>query len=244
MKIRFFGDSWYWGWCSHSLKSQMLTNLGKKGFPFFEYYLKELNIDYITHCVPGNSFSLTTDSILNINNDSDVKYNIVFFSSHIRRNRREWINEFDFFNYENFINQFNQKTILLLEKIQSWAEENNQQVFLIGGQCTLYKDTFSQLKNNKNLHLISECIITDLLPIQKPYAYGIFKLATDMTDHIDENWDSKIIDHLYEDISKFEKDKNITQVVTWPDSGHLNGTGILLLLDLILEKIEKLEEQL
>lgn len=241
MKIRFFGDSWFWNWGAQTLKSSQMKKFvdSSGGFPIVEIYLKFLGIDCERHNRQGNTFLDTTQSILEQTDHNDVKYNIVFFSSHIRRNTEQWIDYFDFSDYNKFIDQFNTRTLYLLDEIQNWAEKNNQQVILVGGQSTLYKTVFDKLENNKNLHLLHECIISYFFNIIDG-PYGIFKLATDITDFIKDDWHPGIINHLYEDIERFRLDDK-TLYVSWPDKGHLNSTGSFYLLDSIFNKIESLE---
>lgn len=243
MKIRFFGDSWYWTWYpTHLIKSQLLKNCLKNntGYPAIEVYLNNVGIDCITHNRPGRPFYDTVDSIIKTTDHTDVKYNVVFFSSHFRNRRHE--KKFNLSNYKEFIDSFNTQTISMLSEIQEWAEENNQEVFLIGGHSTLYRNIFDQVKNRKNLHLLSECIISQLSLKEKPY--GIFKLADDISNQVNESWDPELINHLYNDLKEWDNNLQHLYKVTWPDHAHLNNTGALLLTDLILCKIEELERKI
>lgn len=243
MKIRFFGDSWYWGWMFEIPKSKTLKKIEETppgAIPFFKVYLESVGIECVSHNCPGSSFFDTTDSIIKTTDHKDIKYNVVFFSSLMRRHHEQWKDQFDFSNYDIFISQYNSKVLDLLKKIQKWAEIHDQQVLLIGGQSTLYKYLFDRLEDNKNLHLIVQCAISKILKNADP-VFGAFKLSTDMAEHIKMTWNTKIIEHIYRDIKNFQQDTSI-KFVTWPDAGHLNAAGIFLLTDIILKKIEELEE--
>lgn len=240
MKIRFFGDSWYWAWYPPNLiKSQALKKCLKndKGYPAMESYFNRAGINCVTHNRPGCSFEDTVNSIIRTTECSDIKYNVVFFSSHFRN--REHEKEFNTSNYKEFINSFNDQTVSILNEIQEWAEENKQEVFLIGGHSTLHKNVFDQVKNKKNLHLLSECIMSQFLSKEKPY--GIFKLADDISSQVNENWDPELINHIYYNTKEWNDQRDQMHRITWPDHAHLNNTGALLLTDLILCKIEELE---
>lgn len=240
MKIRFFGDSWYWSWYpTHLIQSQLLKNRLKNrgGYPAMEVYLNNLGIDCVTHNRPGSDFENTVKSIVKTTDHTDIKYNVVFFSSHIRN--YDYENVFNMNNYKEFIEKFNNLTVSMLSTIQKWAEENNQEVFLVGGHSTLHKEIFDRVENKKNLHLLSECIVSQFVSKERPY--GIFKKA-DFTKEANKNWDPDLINHLYNDIKEWEDQRQGIYNVTWPDDAHLNNTGALLLTDLILCKIEELEE--
>lgn len=232
--IRFFGDSWYWCWFPNSIKSKKLLELKylREGYPILKMYLDALNIKSITHNSPGNSFEKTTESILATTEHDNIKYNVVFYSSIVRRTN--FLQE-ESKNYKQFIRNLDKKVEICLDKIQEWAEHNEQQVILIGGQSTIESGL---VKNKKNIHLISSCIISSVL--RKNINFGRFKLATDITDFLNEETDPRLVNQIYFDIKNFEEDTG-RNLLTWPDSGHLNPTGMIFLLDRILYKIEDLE---
>lgn len=243
-KIRFFGDSWYWCWYTkNQLKSNAVQskfyNPDVFAFPAFDCFLNFLNYSCINHCAAGKDFYQTVDTITNITEHDDIIYNVVFFSSLVRRvNLKENLDKVT--NYKNFIDNFNDGTIKLLQKIQDWAEKNNQQILLVGGQCTLYRSVFDKVPHKTNLHLLSECIISTLIEKDKPF--GIFKLSNDISDNVDKFWDKRLVNQIYEEQQEFNTDAN-NKVFTFPDFGHLNLVGALFLADLILHKIEELQEK-
>lgn len=238
MKLRFFGDSWYWSWYYGVFKSKSLNKklLNNAGFPALEAYFKYLGYESICYNSPGNSFVDTVNEVLATTEHTDIKYNIVFFSSHMRG--FTYLNP-DVTNYETFIRQYNTITIKNLSNLNMWAKENNQEVLLLGGQGTLHKKVFDCVLDNKKIHLVSECIMSDLLSRNKPF--GIFKLATDITNLVDNTWHYDLVQHMHKDITEWENNKDKV-LFTHPDSGHLNGNGSLLLSDMIMKKIEELEE--
>lgn len=247
MKIRFFGDSWYWAWLGGGPRSKTLKNLvnysESKGIPFYKIYLESAGINCVNYATPGYTFLETTKTILSTTDHTDIKYNVVFFSNLIRRQPQEhqWKDEIDVSNYETFINQYQLKVVSLLEEIQGWAEQNNQQVILVGGQSTLLKQWVDQVKVKNNLHLLAQCAISKILKIQDP-SFGIFKLSTDISESLSITWATELLEHIYKDIKKYSYNDMVSNV-TWPDKGHLNASGIFILLDYILEKIEDLEEK-
>ena len=238
MNIRFFGDSWYWSWYWNELKSTAVKNklINNAGFPALEAYFNYLGVNCISYNQPGSSFSNTVRTVLDSHDHSDVEYNIVFFSSHLRRTT---INDMPLTSKNKFIKEFDLITIKELTKLQSWAKENNQQVLLLGGQSTIHKHVFDMLPDSTNLHLVSECIMTQLL--SKTNLFGILKLATDITDRVDDTWDRDLVIFLYDSIKEWESDDSKNKF-TLPDSGHLNAHGALLLVDMIMEKIEQLNK--
>jgi hypothetical protein len=238
MNLRFFGDSWYWSWYWQEFKSNAVKNklVSSAGFPALEAYFNYLGVNCISYSQPGNSFSKTVSTVLNSNDHSDIQYNIVFFSSHLRRGA---INDIDISSRDKFIEEFNLKTISELNKLQVWAKENKQQILLLGGQSTIHKHVFDKLPDSTNLHLVSECIISHLLDKGDPF--GILKLATDITDLVDDTWDRDLVIFLYDNIKEWEFNVHKNKF-TLPDLGHLNGSGALLLADIIMEKIEQLSK--
>lgn len=238
MNLRFFGDSWYWSWYWQEFKSSTVKNklVNSAGFPALEAYFNYLGVNCITYNQPGNSFANTVGSVLNSSDHQDIKYNIVFFSSHLRRTTA---NSITLTSKDKFIKEFDLITIAELTKLQIWAKENNQQILLLGGQSTIHKHVFDKLPDSTNLHLVSECILSHFLGKNDPF--GILKLATDVTDLVDDTWDRDMVIFLYDSIKEWESDESKNKF-TLPDLGHLNGSGALLLADMIMEKIEQLNK--
>jgi len=239
MKLRFFGDSWYWSWFypeneSGHLKSKLLSNTcyNGQGFPILEVYLKYMGIDAINHCYPGFTFTDTVNSVVS-KKAEDVKYNVVFFSSHYRRKDTS----LDITSYYNFLQEWENKTLDGLKLLDSWAKKCNQIILLVGAHSTLYKETIEKVKSN-NLHIVSECILADILSRKRPF--GTLKFANDIVDYIDESFDKDLINHLYNNLTEIDKATD-KQIFTHPDHCHLNPTGALFLIDRILHKIEQIQ---
>jgi len=246
MKLRFYGDSWYWSWFYlNKWKSQAVKNsiVKTSAFPALELFFKNYGVDCINECEPGWSFHQIVNKIENSKINRSVKYNIVFFSNLIRGD--DPTHSFDVGSYENFITKWKADTIDLLQRLQKWADQNDQQVILLGGQSTISKEIFNSINPKSNFQLLSECVSRDILThyygekIVKPF--GIFKLAHDFSYLVNETWHPNLVKHTYEDRKHWE-DTIIEKNFFNPDTAHLNTTGQLFLVDLILAKIEELEK--
>jgi hypothetical protein len=248
MKVKFFGDSWYWAWFypNSSWKSSLIRNKMKLpapsgSFPAIESYFNYLGVECCHENCPGDSFYQVVDKVIQSQIDNSVDYNIVFFSNLIRR----LPNDFDYTNYEKLMLKWETDLLCLLEKLKSWAESNQQQIILLGGQSTLPERIFNKISPTSNLHLLTECISTTILKdyLKKDVSenFGIFKLSNDFSNLITDKWDHKLINHIYEDQKSWE-DNIVYKNYFFPDNFHLNTTGQLFLVDLILSKIEKLEK--
>lgn len=258
MKIRFFGDSWYWCWFhEEAFVSKTLRGMlyNKVGLPILETYMNKLGIDCVEKCAPGNDFYQITEVITSSTDNEDIDYNIVFFSSLLRgkdpkeQNRLEHLNIHD---YDYFMKKWDSDVIMLLENIQKWAEQYNQTVLLIGGQSTLEKRIFDKLSHKPNLHLLTECVTSSLVKRYQKLSnnynklkinqnFGIFKLAKDISYKADETWDPRLINHMYEDQQLWIDHVVTNGYLCKPDDYHLNSIGVLHLTDLILYKIEQLK---
>ena len=238
MNVRFFGDSWYWSWYWKEIKSDAVKNklIHDAGFPALESYLNYLGVNCISYNVPGKSFSTTVETVLSVSKDDSVKYNIVFFSSHLRPCCSDNICTTSFTQFKK---DFDSLTKNHLVKLQTWAKENNQEILLFGGQSTIYKHIVDSLTDNSNLHVVCECVISHLIGKKEPF--GILKLGTDVIGAIDDTWDHDLVIELYDSIREWESDTQKDKF-TLPDQGHLNGSGALLLADIIMEKIEQLNK--
>jgi len=249
MKIRFFGDSWYWAWYhnkdkmkSKQFKEYLTERFFRRGYQFRGVPALEMALHYFgyeceNYCLSGSDFYKVTDDILTIPISDNAKYNVVLFSSLVR-DPKVFITIYDFKNYDNFINKFNNDTIYLLKRIQNWAVKNNQYVIFVGGQSTLYKSIFNQAVNTKNMILLSECITSTLMG--KPEPYKIFKLSSDFSHLVNETWNKQIVDAIYEDYNIFKNDV-IGHPCHTPDTAHLNERGLILLADMIMNEIDRLE---
>lgn len=247
MKLRFFGDSWYWAWFNKDLlKSKLVRNkifLGA-GLPVLETYFNHLNIECVHKNNPGLSFYETTGSVLATEpiENEDIDYNIICFSNLVRN--KEKLAEFDVTNYNNFMDKWEKDSVELLEKLQIWAEQYNQTILLVGCQSTLPKKVFDKIKYKNNLHLLSECVVSQII---NEYCranfdgpFGIFKLAADISQYADTTWDPRLVDHIYEDMNLWDRVIKGGGFL-YNDHYHLNPTEHVFLMDLILNKIEQLE---
>lgn len=238
MRLRFFGDSWFWCWFNPGqLKSNMLTKDSPKNLPVIEWYLKGLGVDCITHNHPGYSFKDTIKTILS-STPEDIKYNIVFVSFPCRNAD---IFNLDVTNYSNFLERHDKIIVDGLIQMQEYATEHDQYFLLIGGHTTLHKELFESVPNLDRLYLVSQCIMSDLMGVNPPF--GIFKLA-DFTRYITGKFDRDLVNDVYTQLESLDKHPD-KQVLWWPDnSRHLNPSAILLLTDKIFCKIEEIEKEL
>lgn len=233
MKVRFFGDSWYWCWFpTDSIKSNALNRYNTQ-FPVLNWVLNAVGIDTTTQNIPGQCFRITTKTIVESTNDNDdITYNVVFVSAPYRNAD---IKLCDVTDYDKFMYDWNSTITKCLNEIQEWAHKNNQQVMFVGGHMELPRELFDTIEDSSNLHLLSECIISELLGLQN---IGKFRFC-DFGRYIDTTYDKKIIDEIYEDTKQLTNGGPST--IFWPDNCHLNPTAMLLLADKILYKIEQLE---
>ncbi len=255
MNIRFFGDSWFWTWYyKNSFKSKTIKKwAATTGFdhhdalPTLSVILNELGHNVISYNKPGDNFYDTVDKVCSLVFHKDIKYNVVFFSNLFRY--KEQLRSFNVHNYDKFMKKWNEDIIILLERLQKWAELYNQEIILVGGQCTLSNEIFNQLVNKKGIHLLSECLTNQILQEYYPNndackildgrKFGIFKLP-EFYPWITDKWDQRLVDHIYED-SKLWNEIIVAYNVYCPDSQHPTVTGQIFFLDLLLQKIEILE---
>lgn len=260
MKLRFFGDSWYWSWFydDRSFKSKKVRSVisHTSGFPAIEAYANRLGIQCIHHNRPGSDFYQVVSTIKSTNDHVGIDYNVVLFSSLFRGKGSviENGNVFEYFcvkDYDQFVKKWEYDVLMLLKEIQNWALEHNQIVLLVGAQSTLSKDLFYKLPNTGNMHLVTECITSQIVKDQSVIHslyktlhenenFGIFKLSRDISSLADKSWDRRLINHIYEDQKRWSEVIVENSYLCKPDDYHLNTTGALYLLDLLLYKIEKL----
>lgn len=241
MKLRFFGDSWCWSWAfdvpgplANAIISKRSHDYGAS-LPLLSWFLTGLGIDCEIVGKPGSAMRNIHDFVINTTNNDGVNYNIVFVSSPYRSVN---INELPLHNYDSFMKQWNDELVDTLQGISRWAEEHNQVVFIVGGQTTITKEVFDMVGAGKNMHLLSECLVSEFTQKGKPF--GIFKLA-DFTKDIDTRFDRELVDHIYHDVKEFTSNE-WRDLVTWPDNAHLNPTGTFMLINIVLRKIEELEK--
>jgi hypothetical protein len=241
MKLRFFGDSWCWSWLpKESIKSNALLTYSfgisdSVPLAILEWSLKNSGIETLTFNNPGACFKHTTETILDVhqvNNINDASYNIVFVSAPYRD-----IHDIPPYltDYDKFIDAWDSTIVDCLVKIQQWAVDNDQQVLLLGGHHVIEKRLLDSLDNKENMHLFSECIVSELSGQDKK---GRFRFG-DFYQVLDTKTDKRLIDEVWNDVSKI--DNQVKDTLFWPDRCHLNPTAMVLLADKILYKIEKLE---
>lgn len=247
MKLQFFGDSWYWFWSHRDVfKSKLVKKHIFQGsaFPALEAYFQYLGIECTHNNVPGESFYQVVDNVVKSVVDTNIEYNIVFFSNLIRGDFPN--HKFNIHNYDDFFKKWNIDIVILLKKLQTWADQNNQKILIIGGQSTLSREIFNSIEPKSNILLLSECISTDILknylnqPLKKNF--GIFKLSTDFSYLVNEKWDRRLINQMYEEQEEWSN-LVITNNLFGPDNVHLNSNAHLYLVDFLLAKIEKLENK-
>jgi hypothetical protein len=234
MKIRFFGDSWYWSWFENDvIKSNALSKYERR-LPILEWVLEKSGVTTMVYNEPGGCFRLTTNTIIESTNDNEgTIYNVVFVSAPYRGDD---IKNHDTTNYDNFIQDWDSTIVTCLTQIQKWAIKNNQQVLLIGGHTNIPEKLLSSLEDRRNLHLLSECIVSELTGLKN---IGKFRFC-DFTHCIDDTYDKRLVDDIYEDSAQVQPIGNCNTIL-WPDKCHLNPTAMVLLADKILYKIEQLE---
>lgn len=265
MHFNFFGDSWYWDWSpgGNFVNHPSLKNIHR--FDFFGKILPELGHTLSNFCEPGNTpydifegHSAGPSFPTKINKKEagftdTVKpgISIIFYSSLIRQNSIN--NKYNLLNYVKDYNEFKIKKketeINFLKSLQTYSLLYKQKVYIIGGHAPFLTDVPKKFYNVK---VLSKDILSTLYLNHHPYDInnhkigGFFRLATDITDAIDETWDKDLVIKIYDDIKKHETltlgnypDGGIYRSYVWPDMGHLNQNGLLLTLDLILKEIEK-----
>jgi hypothetical protein len=211
--------------------------------PTIEWTLSNLGIESVMQAKAGNTIQLTTKSMLQTTDHENITYNIVMVSSPYRPIN---IDEFDVRNYDNFMNKWNATIVDCLTQMQKWGQENNQHILLVGGQCPLPLGLVETLENKSNLHVLSECIISELVDMNGVTApispkFGPFRFC-DFTQYISNKYDKRLVDHIYEDLNRLEiRYKHVGHCLFWPDGSHLNYSAMIALLDKIFYKIEKLE---
>lgn len=244
MKLRFFGDSWYYTWYhgpdmfpikSTKLKKKMVSH----GFPIYELYANGLGIECINKTKPKKNFYQTTKDIITSVDNEGITYNIVFFSSLIR-NVKETVEvyNYDITNKKNFLDKYRNDTIKSLEQIQEFAKTHNQQFIFIGGQSTLHRSVFDLVKEKDNLHLLVEDALSYLQ--QRSHPWGIFKLSDDFSYEITDDWDKDLVIQIADEQEKFLK-LATKKWASEPDPKHINAAGAFVMFDMILYTIEKLE---
>lgn len=255
MKLRFFGDSWYWSWFFNvSWKSKEINSLifNKFGFPSLEIYLNHLGIECEHFNFPGKSFYTTTMDVISlVKANPTVDYNIIFFSNLIRFSsfvKEELPLPFDVSNYDNFMYKWKSDVKNLLIKLDKWANSKNQNIIILGGHCTLPKEVFDSANLGPRVNLLTECVTTTILKEYFSYNglksnFGLFGLSKDFSNNVNEQWDPKLVNQIYEDQEYW--DTHITNLkIFYPDFCHLNAVSHVCLADLLLYKISKLKGEI
>lgn len=255
MNIRFFADSWFWTWYGkHTFKSKDIKAWAEsEGFelhdalPTMDGILNRLGHNSISFVEPGINFYGIVDTVCDQTSHENIKYNVVFFTNLFRY--RDQIGSFDVENYDRFMEKWNVDVVVLLERLQDWAEKNDQQVILLGGQSTLSKEIFDCVKKKTNIHLLSECITHQILheyfnhkdacSFLNGRKFGIFKLP-EFLSWITDNWDKRFLEKVYQD-SMLWNETIVKHNIYSPDTRHPTVTGQLFFLDLLLHKIDVLE---
>lgn len=246
MKLRFFGDSWYWSWYyqkpfrSNIVRSYLHENTG---LPTLEAFFNQFGIDCYHENEPGCTFYRTVDKITKeCAIDPTVDYNVVFFSNLIRGdNFSEHC--FDLTSYDKFMEKWQKDCFDLLSALDIWSRAYNQKIILIGGQCTIPLDIYKMVRPRPNLFLLADCIISKLAReyagIDIKQSFGIFKCSQDFSPFVDKTWDKRLIDHIYNDQQYYDQIMN--KEFFTRDHYHLSAIGHVYLTDMILDKIEHLE---
>jgi len=248
MKLRSFGDSWYWSWYYRKpFKSLAIRSTlhQESGLPTLESFLKFYGVDCHTENEPGCTFYRTVEKITQeCSVDPVVDYNIVFFSNLVRGDN--WKNHtFDFTNYQSWMKKWKQDCYNLFVQLEEWSKRNNQKILLIGGQCTLPNDVLESLNLEPNIFVLAECVSYKILKeyakvsVNKPF--GIFKCSRDFSHFADNTWDKQLVNEIYEDQHYY--DQTVNKEFLTNDYYHLSAIGHLYLTDIIIDKIEYLEKR-
>lgn len=195
------------------------------------------------------------DSI--VTNDLKPGVSVVFYSNIMRNwggieSAPEWIKfVHDKDALEDYLTKVNLES---LNQIAEWAVQNKQLVLIYGGQGRFPKSLFSAWKKrnqDKPVYLRMECFFSEMykkffpaLGNENPEwqdvtTFGDWKLSTDATTRVDETWDPKLIDMIYQQQNIFDfAIQNGLKHYAYPDSGHPNLNGCYRILDDILYAVE------
>lgn len=244
MHINFFGDSWYWDWTpgGNWVNSKELINLSR--LDFYKNLLSTLNHTSDNYCTPGST-PLDVIDVMHRNNPFKPGVSIVFYSHAMRSNsvnnpKSLWNHTT---NYDKFKEKKQEFEINFIKELQRFSVKYKQKIYIVGGQAPFLSNV---PKEFNNVEILSKDILFDLYKSHHTYDIdhkigGYFRLATDITHIIDETWDKDLVIEAYNHIYEYEELTNEGGKYfpyVWPDRGHLNNQGHLLLLDLIFKKIE------
>lgn len=245
MHFNFFGDSWYWDWSYlDRLSSKELCT--DKPFDFYGNVLPQLGHSVSNFCKPGkHPYQLFWDI-----KRKDVKPGIsIIFYSHLMRydpetpsNNLEGLYPY-VHDYKTFYQKKEEFELELLESLHNYSIKFNQHFYIVGGQAPFLIDV---PKEYSKVKILSRDIVRTLFLNDHPYQkdllkpMGYFRLASDVTDLVDETWDKDLVIEFYDQIENFrDLSESLYKVYLWPDNGHLNTYGHTMLLDLILKELNK-----
>lgn len=258
-RLLSFGDSWAWSWISntHKLKNTVSTNDSSiKIFNFDEfvsphakdlirlstypYYFSKFNLDFLIRNKPANDLTSSVNAV--INNYIPDKHNdaVLFFNSSIIRNTTH-LNKlgFDCASYDSFMNLYKQKTQEQYQRLAKYSQEHNIPILLVGGQTPIIDELVPE-----NLHVVCTDLLVTLCEkyLMETVSLGHFRLATNWVQQSSENWDKKLIDHVYADIEHAANViDTVLPVMMWHDTGHLNPTGQFYATDIIMDYLNQKE---
>lgn len=241
MHFRFFGDSWFWTWNWNQVKlsSKELTKIyqqEKDRIPLLQILLERMGHSVETHNHPANPFTETVNIILEQPAQPDT-VNVVFYSADLRQDHLgDFINQNAGDPYHALEEKLKQIQCDNLTRLALHAHETNQKFILAGGQSTVYKSCLDTVPHNQNLHILSEHIISQL-GNRSDGPMGMFAL-TDITgkDSIVE-WQKQhesVVNQIHSQMLELNKFK----FVIWPDSAHMNSTGVVVFLDWLFQYLE------
>ena len=148
--------------------------------------------------------------------------------------------------FEEFVNDLAYKFYCRLNDIIS-HRFNNTPTFILGGNSRIDRNTFDKfVKIHPSTPLIAPCEsiiemlysrINPLTRVDTPKVLDFHH--TELTHpnwfhNIDETWNPDLVDYIYEKHKDFGVNFMWYYFLTWPDSGHLNRTSMMYLVDEIL----------
>jgi hypothetical protein len=255
MNIGFITDSWYWTWNWDSrenvepkLKSKdMRSLLWKNKYDDFtgNISLIDILLEKVGHvavpryCNPGASLVELADYIVNCKPSEYMHINVIICPEVLRSDKLiDFLISNRDLTFHEITELYDQQVIEQLTRIGQHATETGQHFIIVGGQGTVSKKLLRTIPVDYrlNLHLISECIVSDTLGISPPL--GRFKLADIFAPRYKAKFghlSKQTLDYLYNNTNQWI---TATNCQSFPDAHHMNASVVMFFLDKILHYIE------
>ena len=272
--FRFFSDSWFWSWGFHNspthqvfirsaavrkklccdpnsnTRTRKLLDIG--AISFYEMLFEKIGHRAVRQgCQPGQPFTETVDIItarepLSVNGE----VNVVFYSDDLRgcdlhdlllNNSNQHVNEIE--------RMLDDITVDNLNRLGKFAEDNNQHYLLLGGQGTLFRETFNKCSHTKNLHLLSECALWEHCDTAKTVTHvrenqvWLGPPRWKLVDAVPVGATTPDYENMHETVvNKIYTDREIwmskTRHATFPDLSHPGPAVCVFITDRIVKYVE------